>query len=58
MTVDQEKLEQLMGRVVDELGAALGAGLIVVGERAGLWAAIAGRRPGDLGGAGRAERHR
>ncbi len=40
--VDRERLEQLMGRVVDELGGALGAGLIVVGERAGLWAALAG----------------
>ena len=45
MTVDQERLEQLMGRVVNELGGALGAGLIVVGERAGLWAALAGAGP-------------
>ena len=45
MTVDQEKLEALMGRIVDELGAALGAGLIVVGERSGLWEALAGAGP-------------
>ena len=51
MTVDNERLEQLMGRIIDELGGALGAGLIVVGERAGLWAALAGADPmtsGDL----------
>lgn len=51
MTVDNERLEQLMGRIIDELGGALGAGLIVVGERAGLWAALAGSDPmtsGDI----------
>ena len=45
MAVDQERFEELMGTVIGELGAALGTGLIVIGERAGLWGAMAGAGP-------------
>jgi SAM-dependent methyltransferase len=45
MAVDQERMEELMGTVVGELGATLGIGLVVLGERAGIWGAMAGAGP-------------
>ncbi len=45
MTVDHDRLDELMGRVIDELGAALGIGMVLIGERAGLWAALSGAGP-------------
>ncbi|WP_217912819.1 class I SAM-dependent methyltransferase [Miltoncostaea marina] len=61
MAVDQERLEALMGKVIDDLGAALDVGLISLGERAGLWAAMAGAGPltsaGLAGQAGVEERY-
>lgn len=38
-------IDDLMGTVITELGATLGVGLISVGERAGLWRALAGAGP-------------
>lgn len=45
MDLDPDRMDRLMGKVLDELGATLGVGLISVGERAGLWAALAGAGP-------------
>jgi len=45
MAVEMDRLEQLMGKVLDELGATLGIGLVSVGERAGLWEGLAGAGP-------------
>ena len=45
MAVDHDRLDALMGRVIDELGAALGVGMMLIGERAGLWAALSGAGP-------------
>ena len=45
MAVDQERMDELMGTVVGELGATLGVGLVVLGERTGIWAAMAGAGP-------------
>ena len=42
MAVDHERLDELMGKVIDEVGAALGIGMVLIGERAGLWAGMAG----------------
>jgi SAM-dependent methyltransferase len=39
--VDTTRLEQLLGTAVTDAGATSAAGLIVVGERLGLWAALA-----------------
>ncbi|HUY25344.1 MAG TPA: hypothetical protein VMV09_08605, partial [Candidatus Saccharimonadales bacterium] len=39
--VDQDKLMAFMGQVVGELGAAVNAGLIVIGDRLGLYRALA-----------------
>jgi 2-polyprenyl-3-methyl-5-hydroxy-6-metoxy-1,4-benzoquinol methylase len=47
MNVDQSKLEQLVERMIGELGAALSAALVVVGDRLGLYKAMAGSGPID-----------
>jgi SAM-dependent methyltransferase len=42
MIIDQDKLGELLGRFVTDLGATLGAGSIVVGHRLGLYRGLAG----------------
>jgi len=39
--VDQHKLEEFLGRAIGDLGATLSAGLVVIGDRLGLYRAIA-----------------
>lgn len=41
MNLDERKLEQLLGLVVNELGAASNAALVVLGDRLGLFRALA-----------------
>jgi SAM-dependent methyltransferase len=51
MTVDHQKVEEAASKVFGELGAAITGPLIVLGDRLGLWAAMAGAgpvTPGDL----------
>ena len=43
--MDQAKLEAFMGKVVGDLGAALSAPLVVLGDRLGLYKAMAGAGP-------------
>ncbi len=43
--VDMDKLMTFLGQVVGELGATVNAGLIVVGDRLGLYKAMAGAGP-------------
>jgi SAM-dependent methyltransferase len=45
MVLDEAKLEQFIGKVVGEWGAAMGAMLILVGDRLGLFKAMAGTGP-------------
>jgi SAM-dependent methyltransferase len=42
MEIDQEKLHRFMERAVGELGAALNAALVLIGDRLGLYKAMAG----------------
>lgn len=42
MDLDQTKLEPLLGQVVNELGAAQNAALVIVGDKLGLFRALAG----------------
>jgi 2-polyprenyl-3-methyl-5-hydroxy-6-metoxy-1,4-benzoquinol methylase len=42
MTLDATKLEQFVFRAVDEVGATLNAALVVMGDRLGLYRALAG----------------
>jgi 2-polyprenyl-3-methyl-5-hydroxy-6-metoxy-1,4-benzoquinol methylase len=43
--IDPEKLNQFMGKVCADLGATMFAGLVLVGERLGLYRAMAGAGP-------------
>jgi SAM-dependent methyltransferase len=40
-TIDQAKLDEFMGRFVGDLGAAMSAALVVIGDRLGLYRAMA-----------------
>jgi len=42
MTIDQDKLGELLGTFVTDLGATIGAGNVVVGHRLGLYGSLAG----------------
>jgi SAM-dependent methyltransferase len=44
-TIDQAKLDEFMGRFVGDLGAALSAALVVIGDRLGLYRAMADGEP-------------
>jgi len=51
--IDQAKLDQFMGRFVGDLGAAMSAALVVIGDRLGLYRAMADGDPvtaGELAG--------
>jgi SAM-dependent methyltransferase len=41
MTIDEGKLNEFMGKVVGDLGAAMSAALVVIGDRLGLYKAMA-----------------
>jgi SAM-dependent methyltransferase len=45
VAIDGEKLEQFVFRAVDEVGATLGAALVVMGDKLGLYRALAGAGP-------------
>ena len=44
-TIDQAKLDEFMGRFVADLGAAMSAALVVIGDRLGLYRAMADGDP-------------
>jgi SAM-dependent methyltransferase len=44
-TINEERLNAFLGQVVGELGATVNAGLIVLGDRLGLYKAMAGAGP-------------
>jgi SAM-dependent methyltransferase len=43
--VDPQKLQQFLGKVVGDVGAAMSAALVIVGDRLGLWRSLAGDGP-------------
>lgn len=45
MTIDQQKLEVLLGTMVNELGAAANAALVLLGDKLGLFHALAEAGP-------------
>lgn len=51
MQVNEDKLNQFMGKVVGEMGAAMNAALVLLGEQLGLYKAMAsaGPTPGEVG---------
>jgi hypothetical protein len=44
-TIDEAKLEEFMGRFVGDLGAALSAALVVIGDKLGLYRAMGDSEP-------------
>jgi 2-polyprenyl-3-methyl-5-hydroxy-6-metoxy-1,4-benzoquinol methylase len=42
MTVNEEKLNEFLGKIVGDLGSTLSSILVVLGDRLGLWKALAG----------------
>src|ERR671925_2216269 len=45
VAIDEGKLNAFLGQVIGELGATVNAGLIVIGDRLGLYKAMAGAGP-------------
>ena len=45
MTIDENKLNQFMGRAVGDIGAAMSAALVVIGDGLGLYKAMAAAGP-------------
>jgi len=45
MQIDQAKLEKFMGQALGELGAGLNAALVIIGDKLGLYKAMAGAGP-------------
>jgi SAM-dependent methyltransferase len=45
MPIDQGKLEKFMGQALGELGAAMNAALVIIGDKLGLYKAMAGAGP-------------
>jgi SAM-dependent methyltransferase len=45
MELDEKKLEEFVHRALGEMGAAMGASLVVIGDRLGLYKAMAGAGP-------------
>ena len=52
--IDEPKLEAFMGKAVTDMGAIISAPLMVIGEKLGLYKAMAGAGPVAFAGAGRA----
>jgi len=45
MAIDEEKLQQLLGKMLGEAGAAMGIGLVLLGDKFGLYKALAANGP-------------
>ena len=45
MPVDETALNNLLGKMVGDLGAAMGAALVILGDKLGLYKAMAGAGP-------------
>lgn len=45
MQVDQQKLDRFLGQVVGEMGAAMNSALVLIGDKLGLYKAMAGAGP-------------
>jgi SAM-dependent methyltransferase len=41
MTIDESKLHEFLGKVVTDVGGAMSAALVVIGDKLGLWKALA-----------------
>ncbi len=49
MSIDQQKLDAFLGKVVGDVGAAMSAALVVIGDKLGLYRALADHGPSTAG---------
>ena len=56
MTIDEGKLNEFMGKIVGDLGVTMSSALLVLGDRLGLYKAMAALGPDDAGRARQAHR--
>ena len=49
MDVNPDKLNSFMGKMLGEFGAALNASLVMIGDKLGLYRALAAKGPMTLG---------
>ncbi|MDL1890002.1 SAM-dependent methyltransferase, partial [Nitrospirales bacterium NOB] len=45
MTIDQDKLNEFLGKAVADIGAAWSANMVLLGDKLGLYKAMAGAGP-------------
>jgi hypothetical protein len=45
MTIDQARLDEYVGKAVTDVGATATTALVILGDRLGLWQAMAGAGP-------------
>ena len=45
MAIDEAKLQQLLGKMLGEAGAAMGIGLVLLGDKFGLYKTLAANGP-------------
>ena len=45
MAIDQARLDEFLGRAVNDMGATMSGLLVIVGDRLGLYKAMAGAGP-------------
>ena len=44
-TINEEKLNTLLGKIVGDFGATVSSGLVIIGDKLGLYKALAGAGP-------------
>ena len=49
MAVDQDKLNEFMGKAIGDIGAALSANMVLLGDKLGLYKAMAMNGPRHTG---------
>ncbi len=45
MAIDEAKLQEILGKMLGEVGAAMGIGLVILGDKFGMYKALAANGP-------------
>ena len=56
--MDEAQLMEFVGQTLGDVGAMLGGAMVVIGDKLGLYRAMAGAGPAHLRGVGRQDRYR
>ena len=57
MAIDPDKLHAFMGKLVGDLGAMMSIGPMLIGEKLGLYKALAGGRSDEARRSGQGDQH-